>query len=267
MALSAPRSKTARLGEETLPPMLKVPVAASVKIWAGSMVMLDAGYAKPAAAAVGKVIIGRAENTVDNTTGAAGDKTVTVRRGVFKWLNSLSGDAIAQAQMGTIVYAVDDQTVAKTSNSGARSAAGVALQLDSDGVFVQMGLMSQSELDAISEAQAAAVVDLTDSTGLSGSHNDTISACSLTGTLTGTANGSLVDIAAAAGACAGGAEPAGSDVDAAIATAVAPIVSGTNEQLKEIQAALLIANQNFSDISQKVLEMLARMRTSGIIVT
>lgn len=265
MALSAPRPQTDRLGDDVLPPLLKVPVAASVKIWAGAMVMLDAGYGKPAAAAVGKVIVGRAESTVDNTTGSAGDKVVVVRRGVFKWNNSSSGDAITQAEMGTIVYAVDDQTVAKTSNSGARSAAGVALQLESDGVLVQQGLMSQSELDAISEAQGAAVVTLTDSTGLSGSHDDTIAACSLSGTLTGTANGSLVDVAAAAGACAGGAEPSATQVDAAIATAVAPIVSGTNEQMKEIQAKLLVANQNFSDLSQKFIEVLARLVTAGII--
>lgn len=63
-----------------------------------------------------------------------------------------------------------------------------------------------------------------------------ITSAALTGTLTGTANGSLVDIAAAAGACAGGAEPSATQVDTAIATAVAPIVSGTNEQLKELQA-------------------------------
>lgn len=66
----------------------------------------------------------------------------------------------------------------------------------------------------------------------------------LSGTLTGTANGSLVDIAAAAGATAGGSTPSATQVDTAIATAVAPIVSGTNEQLKELQAkfnALLAA--------------------------
>lgn len=60
----------------------------------------------------------------------------------------------------------------------------------------------------------------------------------LAGTLTGTIDGTIADIAAAAGACAGGSTPAASDVDTAIATAVAPIVTGTNTQLKEVQALL-----------------------------
>lgn len=227
MALSASRALTERLGEDTVPPLLKVKIAASVTCYQGGMAMLDAGYAKPAAAAVGKLIIGRFERTYNNASGAAGDITGEVRRGVFKFNNSLSGDLIAQAQVGTICYAVDDETVAKTSNSGARSVAGVVVQVETDGVFVQMGLMSQGEVDA-------AAPDLTAATYVAPT----------TGTLTGTVNGVLVDVAAAAGACAGAGSPSATNVDSAIATAVAPIVSGVNEQLKEIvtkQNAILAA--------------------------
>jgi len=60
----------------------------------------------------------------------------------------------------------------------------------------------------------------------------------LTGTLTGTANGSLADVVATAAACAGGAEPSATQVDTAIALAVSTIVTGVNEQLKEIQTTL-----------------------------
>lgn len=73
----------------------------------------------------------------------------------------------------------------------------------------------------------------------------------LSGTLTGTANGSMVDIAAAAGACAGGSTPTAAQVDTAIATAVAPIVTGSNEQLKELQT--------------KFNTLLAELRLAGII--
>jgi hypothetical protein len=59
-------------------------------------------------------------------------------------------------------------------------------------------------------------------------------AAALTGALTGTADGALVDIAATAGGCAGTTTPSATNVDAAIATAVASIVTGTNEQLKEL---------------------------------
>lgn len=79
-----------------------------------------------------------------------------------------------------------------------------------------------------------------------------VNVANLTGTLTGTANGSMVDVAAAAGACAGTTTPNAGNVDAAIATAVAPIVSGVNEQLKELQTtlnALLTSVRNSGQIA------------------
>lgn len=232
MALTAARAQTDRLGDSTLPPLLKVKIAASAVCYQGGMAMLDGGYAKPAATAVGKLIIGRFERTYNNSGGSAGAITGEVRRGVFKYNNSESGDLITQAQVGTICYAVDDQTVAKTSASATRSVAGVVIQVETDGVYVQQGLMSQAEIDA-------AGPDLTAATYVAPT----------TGTLTGTVNGVLVDVAAAAGACAGAGSPSAANVDSAIATAVAPIVAGTNEQLKEIVtkqnaiiAALIAAN-------------------------
>lgn len=60
----------------------------------------------------------------------------------------------------------------------------------------------------------------------------------LTGTLTGTANGTLVNVAATAASTAGTVTPSASDVDAGIATAVASIVTGVNEQNKELQTRL-----------------------------
>jgi len=67
----------------------------------------------------------------------------------------------------------------------------------------------------------------------------------LAGTLTGTIDGTLADIAASAGACEGSAEPSAAQVDTAIATAVATIVTGTNVQLKELQALL---NKAIADV-------------------
>jgi len=62
------------------------------------------------------------------------------------------------------------------------------------------------------------------------------SAATLTGALTGVVNGALVDIAATAAATAGGATPTAGQVDAGIATAIASIVTGANEQNKELMA-------------------------------
>jgi len=57
----------------------------------------------------------------------------------------------------------------------------------------------------------------------------------LAGTLTGTVDGTLADIAATASAVVGGATPTAAQVDTGIALAVSTIVSGTNLQLKELQ--------------------------------
>lgn len=143
MALTGPRPQTARLGDDAVVPLWKLPVKASVKIWAGSLVVIDAGYAKPAVTATGLLVAGAAEATVDNSTGADGAKVIAVRRGPFKFKNSGSGDLIAQADVGKLCYVVDDQTVALTSDTGARSPAGMIMQVDTDGVFVEVGVIPQ----------------------------------------------------------------------------------------------------------------------------
>jgi predicted RecA/RadA family phage recombinase len=73
-----------------------------------------------------------------------------------------------------------------------------------------------------------------------------VTGAALTGTVTGSANGVLEDIAAAAGACAGAGTPSATNVDSAIATAVAPIVTGLNLQVKEF---MTIANALIVDIA------------------
>jgi hypothetical protein len=133
MALSAARN-TQSLGD-TLD-VQDYPVATGVTIWQGSLVALSAtGFATPGAAAATLFALGRAKSTVVNA-GADGAKTVAVETGTFKWKNSGSGDAIAQAEVGDFCWIVDDETVAKTSNSGARSRAGRITKVDSGGVWV-----------------------------------------------------------------------------------------------------------------------------------
>lgn len=137
-ALTAERPQTTRLGDATRPPLWKLPMKANTKIFAGALVVVDAGYAAPGRAATGLIVAGRAEQTVDNTGGSAGAKVIEARRGIFKFNNSTAGDAIAQANVGAICYIVDDQTVALTDGTGTRSRAGMIYQLESDGVLVQL---------------------------------------------------------------------------------------------------------------------------------
>lgn len=116
-------------------------VAASTKIFAGAIVMLNAsGYATKGAAATGQICAGRAEALADNSAGANADISVDVRSGVFKYANSAAADLITLAEIGDNCYIVDDQTVAKTDATATRSVAGKIVGVDSDGVWVRMGL-------------------------------------------------------------------------------------------------------------------------------
>lgn len=133
-ALAAPRIVPEKLGVTSNPP-----VAAGAKIHHGALVVMDAGFAKPAATAVGLVTLGIAEESVDNTGGAAGAKRVLVKRGCFLFAN-LAGDAITEADIGKDAYVVDDQTVAKTSATNTRSIAGTVIDLDAIGVWIRVGL-------------------------------------------------------------------------------------------------------------------------------
>ena len=92
------------------------PVAAATRIFAGSLVCLNAsGYAVPGATSTTLKARGVAQEQVDNSAGAAGDLRIETRRGVFPFANSTSTDEITRADIGATAYIVDDQTVAKTS--------------------------------------------------------------------------------------------------------------------------------------------------------
>ncbi len=131
-ALTAPRNTPQRVGE-----IFALPVKAATTIHQGGIVVVDAGYGAPGRTATGLVAAGRAESGV--TAVAAGDAMVEVRRGIFKFANS-AGDLIAQADVGADCYIVDDQTVAKTNGTNTRSRAGIVTAVESDGVWVQIGL-------------------------------------------------------------------------------------------------------------------------------
>lgn len=130
-ALTKDRNTAYRTGEDR-----SDPVAAASKIFAGSLVVLDAaGNAAPGSTATGLKARGRAEEQVDNLAGAAGDLSVASRAGVFKFANDSS---INRTHIDSTVYIVDDQTLAATDGTGTRSAAGRLIDIESDGVWVEI---------------------------------------------------------------------------------------------------------------------------------
>lgn len=116
-----------------------VPVAANEVIPAGVIVQVNtAGAAVNATATAANRTIGVNQYRVDNTGGLAGAKKVQAERGVFgPFGNSASTDQITLADLGASCYVVDNQTVAKTSNTGARPVAGTVFSVDVDGVWVE----------------------------------------------------------------------------------------------------------------------------------
>lgn len=114
------------------------PVAAATKIYAGTQVCLDAsGNAVPAADATGLTrVVGRAEEQVDNSSGAAGDKYITVKAGIFAWTATSAG----KAYIGDTAYVLYDNQVALTTNSYAVISGDIVDVLSTTEYFVKNGL-------------------------------------------------------------------------------------------------------------------------------
>ncbi len=91
--------------------LITVPVDDGDTIYAGTLVMVNtAGFAVKGADTASNLFVGVAADTVNNASGADGDKKVAVyTEGTFEF--AFSGTA-AQADVGKSVYAVDNQTVA-----------------------------------------------------------------------------------------------------------------------------------------------------------
>lgn len=110
-------------------------LAAGVKILKGALVVLSGGYAEPGVTGLGLIAAGRAEETVDNTGGAAGALSVRVRKGTFAWNAGAAGDAITAANIGQQAWIIDDNTVGLTNGGGGgaatRSVAGTIFDIDS----------------------------------------------------------------------------------------------------------------------------------------
>lgn len=137
MALTADRNTPARTGD-----LVQHPVDAATQIFAGSILCInDAGFAVPATTTTTGRVVGRANTHADNRVGSEGDVFVSAERGVFRFLNS-AGDLVTRADIGSVAFVVDDETVARTDGSESRIPAGVIVDVDDDGVWVALGLFA-----------------------------------------------------------------------------------------------------------------------------
>lgn len=132
-----------RIEDRTTPMMdgelIVVPVAAGARIFAGSIVCADKnGFAVPGSAAADLTYLGRAEEQVDNASGANGDMAIPVRRKkAFLFGNSSGSDEITQSELGKTCFIEDDETVARSDGNGSRPACGIVLGIEDSGVWVE----------------------------------------------------------------------------------------------------------------------------------
>ncbi len=111
----------------------RLPVAASTTIYAGSIVMVNAGgYAVPGATATGQFVAGVAAQGVVNS-GANGALFVEVDEGDFEVTSGTAGDAITVANYGDGLFIIDDDTLGATNGGATRSAGGTCIGMSING--------------------------------------------------------------------------------------------------------------------------------------
>lgn len=119
------------------------PVAAATKIYQGTFVgrIAATGYARPLVA--NDTFLGLASEQIDNTSGAAGDLKVPLRRGTCI-LHDVTG-VTGIVDETKLVYATDDQTLSLAANN---SPVGVIEEYVS-GTKCQVRLFTAAELAAL----------------------------------------------------------------------------------------------------------------------
>lgn len=128
-ALTADRDTPSRSGESISL------TQGSNTIYAGSIVCVDSsGYAVPGADASGYMMVGRASKYSQNQYGNySSTKKIAVDRGVFRWAN---GATYTDAAIGDFAYIFDDQTVNVAGSNTYDIVAGLIVDVDDSGVWV-----------------------------------------------------------------------------------------------------------------------------------
>lgn len=171
MTATTTERNTKKLGSSSEPEVLSLPVAAATPILKGTIVCDNgSGYATPGVTSTTLIVVGIADESVDNSAGAAGALNVPVRRGCFRFENSSAGDAIAIAERFDECWLVDNQTVAKTSGSSTRVRAGIIFDVDSYGVWVLVGaalFYDLATLESVVSAHTTHLINAAASVGIS----------------------------------------------------------------------------------------------------
>jgi hypothetical protein len=114
------------------------PLGGSATVYRGSVGATRSGYLVAMSTPQSTdVVWGVIENSTEiaftgpgitNPASTNGGVAVTLSTGTFILANGTAGDALAQTDVGSTVYLIDEQTVGKTTGSGTRPVAGVLMQ-------------------------------------------------------------------------------------------------------------------------------------------
>lgn len=115
-------------------------LVAAALIEAGKLVAVNAaGYLVEASDAAGLIVVGVADETVDNSAGNAGDLSCTVRRNEAYLFANSAANPVVQASVGSNVFVEDAETVAVAAGPVNDIVAGVCLGVGADGVWIAIG--------------------------------------------------------------------------------------------------------------------------------
>lgn len=142
MALTAGKNREYKAGVEMV--LVPLALAANEVLYEGAVVAVNAaGWAKACDGTAADKAIGiyrgksssakhgkRDGVTADNTGGSNGDIVVEVETGIWRMTNAADGDALVQADIGTAVYADDDDVV---SSDNTKTPLGKLIQFADDG--------------------------------------------------------------------------------------------------------------------------------------
>ncbi len=137
MSATTENRNTQFLGAGGVPIPTSYPVAATTSIPQGVLVAINSsGYAVNAADTASLKVVGMSTAAADNTDGGAGDIDVLVQQGVSCWVN---GNAATIANVGSLAYVSDNQTVATSGTSNAIPVGTIYL-VDDSGIWCYAGL-------------------------------------------------------------------------------------------------------------------------------
>lgn len=112
--------------------LIPIPLAALCIVLMGTFAVVGAdGYAVASAnvGAADQTCLGIWENDAENV-GTAGEVHGVVRRNKHFLVANSTSDPVSQADLGQLVYIQDNQTIAKTDNSGVLPIAGAFMGFD-----------------------------------------------------------------------------------------------------------------------------------------